>query len=203
MRYTLYCTLTSVKSTNHDCGDTKPFTFALIARLQQHVCAGAIRHWLGRRWVDHGRCGCERHDIRISCNRHDDRQCHGYGPRQRRVQRRRQRRGRCQQLAEPIGQYADQSLAQRFDAYAGTRRPLIADSKKPRSGGAFFFASSQAATSSLPAASCISRHRASPTARALRAPVRWRQAPPSKDPESAFSPRRFRRQPLPRRSISR
>src|ERR1700730_7242102 len=27
-----YCTLTKVRSTNHDCGETKPLTFGLIAR---------------------------------------------------------------------------------------------------------------------------------------------------------------------------
>ena len=29
---TAYCTLTRVRSTNHDCGETKPLTFGLIAR---------------------------------------------------------------------------------------------------------------------------------------------------------------------------
>src|SRR4051794_8568013 len=51
------------------------------------------------------------------------------------------------------------------------------------------------------AAFCISRRRASPTAQALRARVRWRRARRSRDLESASSPPRFRRRSWPRHSV--
>jgi hypothetical protein len=35
IRACCYYMLTSVRSTNHDCGGTKPFTFGLIARGRQ------------------------------------------------------------------------------------------------------------------------------------------------------------------------
>ena len=151
----------------------------------------------------HGRRGNERHDDRISRGWHDNGQCDGKPP-HRHVQQRRQRRGRREQRTEPVGEYADQSLAQRFDADAGTRRPIIArPTTKSPAGGAFSFASSQAVTSSLPAAFCISRRRASPVGRALRARARWHRARRWRDPESAFSPPRSRPRSWPRHSVSR
>ena len=126
-------------------------------------------------------------------------------PEHRHVQQRRQRRGRREQRAEPVREHAYQSLAQRFDPDAGTWRPIIAgrQQKAPLRRGFFHSRQSPAATSSLPATSCISRRRASPVARALPARVRWRRARRWRDRENAFSPPRFRRRSWPRHSVSR
>ena len=107
-------------------------------RPHQHVCVRAVRRRIGQRRRFHGRRGHERHDDRISRGRHDNGQC------ERRVQQRRQRSGWRQQRTEPVRQYADQPLAQRFDPDAGPRRPIIAGrQQKPRAGGAFLQPSTQ------------------------------------------------------------
>ena len=108
--------------------------------------------------------------------------------------------------AEPVGEHAAQSLAQRFDVDAGSTR--LADSsrqitKSPALRGFFIRVVAGSSTSSLPAASCISRRRASPVGRALRSRARWRRARRWRDRESASSPPRSRRRPWPRRSVSR
>jgi hypothetical protein len=164
----------------------------------RQLCIRAIQRRLGGRRFGNGWCGSERHDIRIFRDRHDG-QCNGHEPRQRHVQQRRQRRGRRQQRTKPVGKYADQPLAQRFNPDACTWRPITSgrQQKAPLWRG-FFIRFVAGATSSLPATSCISRHRASPTGRALRAPLRWRRAQRSKDRESASSPPRFRRRLSPR-----
>ena len=81
---------------------------------------------------------------------------------------------------------------------------ILADNKKPRLAGLFHQRPGlPGSTSSLPAASCISRRRASPIGQALRSPARWRRARRWRDRESASSPPRSRRRPWPRRSVSR
>ena len=162
-------------------------------------CARAVRRRLGGRRLGRGWRSGDRHDGRIFRQRNDNREFDGCAE-QRHVKRRRQCRGRTGQWAEPVRQHPNQPLAQRLDPDAGPNRQII---KSPASRGFFIASKIARAISSLPAASCISRRRASPVGRALRSRARWRRARRWRDRENASSPPRSRRRPWPLRSISR
>ena len=172
----------------------------------RRLCIRAIQRRLGGRRFVNGRCGSQRHDIRIYRDRHDVGQRNGYQPRHHRhVQQRRQRCGRRKQRTKPVGEYADQPLAQRFNSDACTWRPITSGRQQKAPlwrgfffirflAGCYFFSSSSFlyfATSRV--TSC----------QALRARARLRRAQRLKDRGSAFSRPRFRRRLWPRRSISR
>jgi len=107
----------------------------------RRLCIRAIQRRLGGRRFVNGRCGSQRHDIRIYRDRHDVGQRNGYQPRHHRhVQQRRQRCGRRKQRTKPVGEYADQPLAQRFNSDACTWRPITSgrQQKAPLWRGFFY-----------------------------------------------------------------
>ena len=188
--------LRSKQRSNHE---TRNIGIGDGARLHGKFCARAVRQRLGGRRLGRGWRSGDRHDGRIFRQRNDNREFDGCAE-QRHVKRRRQCRGRTGQWAEPVRQHPNQPLTQRLDPDAGPNRQIR---RSPASRGFFIASKIAQAISSLPAASCISRRRASQVGRARRSHARRRLAQRWRDRENASSPPHSRRRSWPLRSISR